>query len=61
MKFVFCPVCGHKLLEGDVGSRVRAKCSKCKQVLEVSITETLVNLLPVSGKQPPSKLFKESL
>lgn len=51
MKFVFCPVCGHKLLEGATGSRVRAKCSKCKEILEVTITDAGINLLPLSGKQ----------
>ncbi len=51
MKYVFCPVCGHKLLEGAAGSQVRVKCAKCKEIVEVAITETNINLLPLSSKQ----------
>ena len=35
MKFVNCPHCGHKLLEGENGSSVNVKCSKCKSVVNV--------------------------
>ncbi len=47
MKYVNCPVCGHKLLEGKAQSCVRVKCSKCKTIVEVSIGDNNVALAPI--------------
>lgn len=44
MKFVSCPKCGHKLLEGEKGSNVNVKCNKCKSIISVKINENTVNL-----------------
>lgn len=37
MKYVNCPVCGGKLLEGEEGSRVVVKCAKCGRLAEAVI------------------------
>ncbi len=47
MKYVSCPVCGHKLLEGETNSYVKVKCTKCKTVSEVKITDKGVDVAPV--------------
>lgn len=52
MKYVNCPVCGHKLLEGKEHSCVRVKCSKCKTIVEVIIGENNVALTPLSAVYP---------
>ena len=52
MKYVNCPVCGHKLLEGKEHSCVRVKCSKCKTIVEVSIGENNVALTPLAAVYP---------
>ena len=52
MKYVNCPICGHKLLEGDDYSRVRVKCNKCKTIAEVFIGEKGVEVLPVKPIAP---------
>ena len=44
MKYVGCPQCGHKLLEGENGSRVAVKCNKCKAIVTVEIKEDAVKL-----------------
>ncbi len=46
MKYVYCPICGHKLLEGQDGSRVNVKCNKCKSIIEVSILTENVTVTP---------------
>ena len=48
MKFVNCPKCGHKLLEGESGSCVNVKCNKCKSVVNVKLHENTVNLSVIS-------------
>ena len=48
MKYVNCPVCGHKLLEGKEQSCVRVKCSKCETIVEVSIGDNNVALAPLN-------------
>lgn len=63
MKYVNCPVCGHKLLEGKENSCVRVKCNKCKTIVEVSIGENNVALTPLSAVCPttsPSGGAKEN-
>ena len=44
MRFVSCPQCGHKLLEGQNGSCVTVKCNKCKAIVTVKIEEDAVKL-----------------
>lgn len=48
MKFVFCPVCGHKLLEGKNGSLVQVKRNKCKNIIEVGISEEQITVTPIN-------------
>lgn len=50
MKFVYCPICGHKLLEGSDPSDVKVKCSKCKTIVRVKIANNSVGVAPVSDK-----------
>lgn len=47
MKFVGCPVCGHKLLEGEANSCVQVKCNKCKSVVKVTIGDDYIKLTPL--------------
>lgn len=47
MKFVYCPICGHKLLEGHDGSLVKVKCNKCKSILEVNILKENITVIPI--------------
>ncbi len=47
MKFVYCPICGHKLLEGQDGSNVKVKCNKCKSIIEVSILKEHITVIPI--------------
>lgn len=49
MRFVNCPICGHKLLEGNSGSIVRVKCNKCKSIVEVNISENNINVVPIKS------------
>ena len=44
MKYVNCPQCGHKLLEGEQGSCVVVKCNKCKSIVQVTIQSNAVKL-----------------
>lgn len=37
MVFINCPLCGQRLLEGDEGSHVQIKCTKCGNVAKVKI------------------------
>ena len=48
MKFVNCPQCGHKLLEGESGSSVNVKCNKCKSIVSVKIRGDSVSLSVIS-------------
>lgn len=48
MKFVNCPQCGHKLLEGESGSNVNVKCNKCKSIVNVKLLDDTVSLSVVS-------------
>ncbi len=47
MKYVYCTICGHKLLEGHDGSSVKVKCSKCKSILEVNILNQNTTVTPI--------------
>lgn len=47
MKYVYCPICGHKLLEGHDGSVVKLKCNKCKNIIEVSILKANITVAPI--------------
>lgn len=42
--FINCPSCGHKLLEGEKGSCVTVKCSKCKSIVLVKIEDNSTNI-----------------
>ena len=44
MMFINCPSCGHKLLEGEKGSCVTVKCSKCKSIVLVKIEDNSTNI-----------------
>ena len=44
MKFINCPSCGHKLLEGENGSTVNVKCNKCKSIVHVNLRNDMVHL-----------------
>lgn len=58
MKFVNCPKCGHKLLEGENGSFVNVKCNKCKSIVSVKIQGDSVSLSVIcddTTKQMESK------
>lgn len=66
MKYVNCPVCGGKLLEGEEGSRVVVKCAKCGRLSEAviggeSVTVTLRS--PGTDKDAKSarKIFLENI
>ena len=48
MKFVNCPQCGHKLLEGENGSIVNVKCNKCKSIVSVKLHDDTVTLSVVN-------------
>lgn len=58
MKFVNCPLCGHKLLEGENGSNVKVKCNKCKSVVNVTLNDDSVSLNVVSGDIPKQTINK---
>lgn len=45
MTYVNCPKCGHKLLEGETGSKVQVKCNKCKSIVNVTIQTSGVNVV----------------
>ncbi len=45
MTYVNCPKCGHKLLEGEDGSKVQVKCNKCKSIVNVSIQSSGVSVV----------------
>ncbi len=47
MKYVSCPVCGHKLLEGEPDSLVKVKCGKCKTIVQVTIGKECIGVNPV--------------
>lgn len=50
MKYVYCPICGHKLLEGHDGSIVRLKCNKCKNIITVSILNGNITVAPIKNE-----------
>lgn len=44
MKYIYCPQCGRKLLEGEEGSSVQVKCTKCGLLVKASIAASEINL-----------------
>lgn len=46
MKYVNCPNCGSKLFEGEEGSHIILKCSRCNKLFEAYIdsAHVVVNL-----------------
>lgn len=50
MKYAYCPVCGHKLLEGNEPSNVKVKCSKCKTIIAVRIAHDGVGVVPAKNQ-----------
>ncbi len=42
MKYVNCPECGHKLMEGEECNNVQVKCTKCGAIIKASITASEV-------------------
>lgn len=66
MKYVNCPVCGGKLLEGEEGSRVVVKCAKCGRLAEAviggeSVTVTLRSPGADKDAKPARKIFPENI
>lgn len=66
MKYVNCPVCGGKLLEGEEGSRVVVKCAKCGRLSEAviggeSVTVTLKSPCADKDAKPARKIFPENI
>lgn len=56
MKFVNCPQCGRKLLEGENGSSVTVKCNKCKSIVKVNLCaddSVQLNVVSVNGATKP--------
>lgn len=45
MKYVNCPNCGRKLFEGENGSHIILKCSKCNKLYEVTVEQSGVNVV----------------
>ena len=37
MKYINCPNCGNKLFEGEEGSHIILKCTKCSKLFEATI------------------------
>lgn len=44
MKYVNCPECGHKLMEGEECNNVQVKCTKCGAIIKASITASEVQI-----------------
>lgn len=46
MKYVNCPECGHKLMEGEECNNVQVKCTKCGAIIKASIkaSEVLIKI-----------------
>lgn len=42
MKYVNCPNCGSKLFEGENGSHIVLKCSKCNKLYEATVEQSSV-------------------
>lgn len=42
MKYVNCPNCGSKLFEGENGSHIVLKCSKCNKLFEATVEQSSV-------------------
>ena len=44
MKYVSCPQCGGRLMEGEKGSHVVIKCVKCNGLFDVYINEDRIEI-----------------
>ncbi len=51
MKYVNCPECGHKLMEGEECSNVQVKCVKCGAIVKANIT---ANEILIKVKEKPA-------
>lgn len=61
MKYVNCPNCGSKLFEGEEGSHIILKCSKCNKLFEATIEMTSVSVRSRSKlKEQEQKEDKEN-
>ena len=49
MKYINCPNCGSRLLEGDDGSHIVLKCCKCSKLFEVTVNMAGVSVIPKTG------------
>lgn len=58
MKFVNCPVCGCKLFEGEDGSHIILKCSKCSKLFEATVESSSVIVL-LRSKLKEQETIKE--
>lgn len=59
MKYINCPQCGGRLLEGEEGSHVAIKCAKCGTVFEVFIGKEQIEI-SLRSKQPRETLKQVS-
>ena len=48
MKYINCPNCGCKLFEGDEGSHIILKCSKCNRLFEVTVDSSSIVVISKS-------------
>ena len=44
MMYMNCPLCGHKLLEGEAEGLVQVKCTKCAKVILAQFKDGAVTL-----------------
>lgn len=50
MKYINCPNCGCKLFEGDEGTHIILKCSKCSKLFEVTVEP--LSIVVISKSKP---------
>ena len=63
MKYVNCPECGHKLMEGEECNNVQVKCTKCGAIIKASITasEVLIKVKDIGNGIFQSVEFREDI
>lgn len=63
MKYVNCPECGHKLMEGEECNNVQVKCTKCGAIIKASITasEVLIKVKDIVRIRERKKLQENEM
>ena len=63
MKYVNCPECGHKLMEGEECNNVQVKCTKCGPIIKASITasEVLIKVKDIVRIRERKKLQENEM